>query len=78
MMEKLSMLSAPWFCRRVISFPSAAWPVCERVEEDTPFVDNGVQMGYRVANTAVGKLEFVATPRAAVSLVFGGSKFPVV
>ena len=77
-MMKSSALSAPWSCRRIFSFSSAAWSVGERVEENTPFGDAGVQLGDWVSNVAVGKLKFVATPGAAVSLVFGGSKFPVV
>ena len=77
MMES-SALSAPWSCRTIVSFSSAAWSVGERVEENTPFGDDGVQLGDWVSNAAVGKLEFVATPKAAVSLVFGGGKFPMV
>ena len=61
MMES-SALSAPWSCRRIVSFSSAAWSVGERVEENTPFGDDGVQLGDWVSNAAVGKLEFMATP----------------
>ena len=79
MKDKESLaLSAPWLRGRIVSFPGAAWAIGKRVEEDTSFGNDGVQLGYRVADTAVGELELVATPRAAVSLVFNGCKFPMV